>query len=199
MQRAYVIGLGLGLALALGLGLGGCGDSVGPRPLHFELGTCGVVDIVPQEGALHVPQGTVIEWSTNPPTSGDHFAIWAAYDRSYGALDRGFWVHNLEHGAIVFAYKCDPACPDDVAALEDVVRSLPVDASCVDPVRQRAIVVEDPLLPDGVTFAAVAWGAMYTATCVDPDALREFARDFYDSAPEDLCDDGASLGGTFIE
>jgi hypothetical protein len=179
--------------------LAGCGEDVPPRPLHYDLGTCGVVDIVREESGQHHASGTPIEWATNPPTSGDHFATWAGWDRSYTVLDRGFWVHNLEHGAVVLLYRCDAGCAAEVAALEDAVRAMPVDEACEAPVKRRALVVADPLLPADVTFAAVAWGAMYNATCVDPDAIAAFTSDFYARAPEDLCFEGASLGGTRIE
>ena len=62
-----------------------------------------------------------------------------------------------------------------------------------------AIVVADPLLPAETPFAVIAWGVTYTAACVDPDAIAEFAADFYARGPENLCADGASLGGTFID
>ena len=179
--------------------LAACGDPVGPRPLHYDLGTCGTVDILPEDPGVHVPQGSQITWSSNPPASGEHFPIWAAYDRSYDPLDRGFWVHNAEHGAVVLAYRCDAGCPDVIAGLEDVVRAIPVDAKCVSPVKSRSLVVADPLLPDGVQVAAIAWGTIYTGSCVDPTALATFVHDFYGSAPEDFCDDGASLGGAPIE
>ena len=180
------------------LALAACGDPSG-RPRHYELGTCGAVDITDEDPGVHVSQGSLIQWSTNPPTSGMHFPIWAAWTRSYGTLDRGFWVHNLEHGAVVLAWRCDTPCPDEVAQLEDAVRALPTDSQCEGTDRVRAIVVEDPLLPDGVRFAAIAWGVMYTASCVDPAAIARFAADFYDHAPEDTCASGASIGGTLIE
>jgi hypothetical protein len=179
--------------------LGACGESLGPRPLHYDLGSCGVVDILDEEFGEHVPQSTVLSHSTNPPASGPHYGIWARYDFSYPALERGFWLHNVEHGAIALLYRCDEGCPAEVAALEDVVRGYPVDPACSTPVKRRALVASDPLLPDGVPFAAIAWGVTYTATCVDPGALEQFRRDFYAKAPEDFCTDGAGLGGTPIE
>ncbi|HEU0035656.1 MAG TPA: DUF3105 domain-containing protein [Kofleriaceae bacterium] len=184
------------LAVAL-LWLAACSDSPGPRPLHYELGTCGVVDIHDEEAGLHVAQGTPIEYSTNPPSSGKHYPIWAAWDRTYASLDRGFWVHNAEHGAVVLLHR--GTSTELEAGLADAVRAFPDDAMCEAPVRNRALVVADPLLPDGVDVAAVAWGVTYTATCVDPDALLEFHADFYARAPENLCDEGASLGGVLIQ
>jgi len=177
-----------------------CGESVGPRELHYDLGDCGVVDILDEDPGIHVPQGTLIEYSTNPPASGKHFPVWAAYDRIYSSLERGFWVHDAEHGAIVLLHRCDPAdCPDEVAQLADEVRAFPDDDRCAAPVRNRALVVFDPLLPEGIEFAAVAWGVTYTASCVDPVAVATFHRDFYARAPENICDDGAALGGMLIE
>jgi Protein of unknown function (DUF3105) len=175
-----------------------CGEDIGDRPLHYELGSCGFVDILPEDPGKHRPQGSEILWSTNPPTSGEHFPIWAQYDRTYATLDRGFWVHNLEHGSIVLAHRCED-CPAEVAMLEETVRAMPTDRACTDPVRQRAIVVADPLLPAEMPFAAIAWGALYAATCIDPPAIAQFTADFYGSGPEDLCNDGASLGGVPIE
>jgi len=174
------------------------GNDVGPRELHYDLGTCGTVDILDEDPGIHVPTGSDIQWSTNPPASGAHYPIWAAYDRSYVSLERGFWVHNAEHGALVLAYRCDVACPDVIAGLEGVVRALPVDSKCQGGVKTRALVVADPLLPADMQVFAIAWGSLYTATCVDPDAIQAFSHDFYGSGPEDTCAEGASLGGTPI-
>jgi hypothetical protein len=179
--------------------LAACGEDVPPRDLHYELGVCGVVDIHERQAGPHVPQGSPIEFTTNPPNSGPHFGIWAQYDRTYTSLERGYWMHNAEHGAVVLAYRCDAGCDPQIAQLEDAVRAFPDDASCEAPVRHRALVVNDPLLPDGVPFAAIAWGVTYSASCVDPEAIATFHRDFYARAPEDLCAPGASLGGTPIE
>jgi hypothetical protein len=180
--------------------LAGCGEDVGEFQRHFDLGTCGAVDILDDEGSAHVSQNTEVPYGSNPPASGDHFQIWAAYGRTYASLERGFWLHNAEHGAIVLLHRCDPAtCPDVISGLEDAVRAFPADAACEAPVRQRALVVFDPLLPEGVEVAAIAWTRSYTATCVDPAAIALFHRDFYNRGLEDTCAAGASLGGTLIE
>jgi hypothetical protein len=186
--------------VALCLAGWGCGEDVGEFQRHFDLGICGAVDILDDEGANHVPQGTEVPYGTNPPASGDHFMVWAGYDRTYASLERGFWLHNVEHGAIALLHRCDPTtCPATVAGLEDAVRAFPDDPTCVAPVRQRALVVFDPLLPEGVEVAAIAWTRSYTATCVDGDAIAQFHSDFYNRGLEDFCADGASLGGILIE
>src|SRR5690606_18750217 len=53
------------------------------------------------EGAGHVDVGTVIEWMHDPPHSGPHYPVWAASGEHDEVVERGYWVHNLEHGAIV--------------------------------------------------------------------------------------------------
>ena len=158
----------------------------------------GVTENVASEPAIHVQVGTNVAWSTNPPVTGEHYPVWAAYDRTYAQLDRGYYLHDAEHGAIIFLYNCPGGCPDVVTALEDVVRAMPIDPAATAPVRQRALVTGDPLLPTDVTVAAVAWGNWYTATCVD-SYLSTFASNHYAFGPEQVTDDGANLGGAFIE
>lgn len=168
----------------------------GPQPVG---GSCnGMTEYVPGEAANHVPVGSAVTWSSNPPVTGSHYPIWAAYDRAYTQLDRGYYLHDAEHGAIVFLYNCPDGCPDTVTALEAVVQAMPTDPMCTAPVRQRAVVTSDPLLPAGVTVAAVAWDNWYTATCTD-SFLGQFASEHYGAGPEQLCTDGANIGGSFID
>jgi len=163
-----------------------------------QLACDGAVRDVDGEDALHVPVGSPIEWSTNPPATGKHYAVWAKWDQQYTALDRGYWVHNAEHGGVILLYRCPEGCPDVVDALLGVVRSFSTDGACQAPVRNRLIVVADPLLPPEVQVAAVGWNALYTASCFDP-YVETFAAGHYGKGREDLCLDGTSLGGTAIE
>jgi len=58
-------------------------------------------------GRNHVPEGTVVEYNSNPPTSGPHYEQWekpGVYDRM---LPDGRLIHSLEHGYIVISYNCD--------------------------------------------------------------------------------------------
>jgi len=175
-----------------------CGAPPAPTG-PIQVGGCGGLETaVASEAGIHVNVGTPITWSSNPPATGKHYPIWAAYDRAYTALDRGFWLHDAEHGAIILLYNCGTTpCPEITDGLAAIVDAMPTDPSCTAPVRNRAIIAADPLLPEGITVAAVAWDVNYTATCVDP-YLHTFASDHYNNAPEDLCADGASLGGTPI-
>jgi uncharacterized protein DUF3105 len=177
---------------------GACGADTPTMSTH-EVGGCdGQLTVVASEQGIHVPVGSPIEWSTNPPATGMHYPVWAQWDREYTSLNRGFWVHNAEHGGIVMLYRCDAGCPDVVASLRASAKAMAADPACIAPIRNRVIVASDPLLPDGVQVAAVAWDRIYTASCFDP-YIDTFARQSYNHAPEALCAEGASLGGTFID
>ncbi len=178
--------------------LAACSSSPPPKPPPDPCN--GSVTEVPTVASPHVDIGTVVDWTSNPPTSGPHYPVWAAYDQDYANLARGYWVHDLEHGAVVFAYRCDAGCPDVAAKLDAVVKALPTDSGCVDPVRQRAIVVADPMLPADNSVDAVAWGVYYTAAngCVAPATLENFYYTHTGRGPEDTCADGVTMGGTPI-
>jgi len=146
--------------------------------------------------AQHVPEGTDITYDSNPPSSGPHYPIWAAYQTYAKPIARGYYVHDMEHGAVVFLYKCDAAdgCPDVVRALRDASNTIDTDPLCVsdgEGVRVRTVITPDPLLD--VPVAAAAWGYTYRATCVDPPSLAGFAKAHYAQAPENMCANGAQL------
>src|SRR5438552_11283985 len=67
----------------------------------------GVVETHVIQGWKHVPLGTPFDYNSNPPSSGWHNPVWASYGTHSNAVDRAYYVHNLEHGAIVLLYKCD--------------------------------------------------------------------------------------------
>jgi hypothetical protein len=173
-----------------------CSDE--PGPSSQPVGSCdGVLATVAEAGGRHVPIDTDITWSSNPPASGPHYQNWARWDREYASLDRRYWLHNVEHGGLALLYNCPDGCPDVVEALRTRVRERPVDPTCGGQVYNRMLIAADPLLPDGVKVAAVAWDVLYTDSCVDP-YLELFVTQRYNRAPEDLCAEGIELGGTFI-
>ncbi|HKA92091.1 MAG TPA: DUF3105 domain-containing protein [Haliangiales bacterium] len=168
----------------------GAPDSAAPDPI----GPCGARTVdVPLQLGLHVmPGAEITTWTSNPPATGTHYFFWAKWGRTYPTpVPRGYWLHNAEHGGMVFLYNCPRGCADQVAALEAVEASMPVDPRCTPPILRRTLVAPDPLLPADVTIAAVAWGYAYTASCVDPDTLREFALAHYGMNYENICDNGS--------
>ncbi len=185
---------------ALALVLAACGDDGGTEePMDLPVGGCdGVLHSVPGEVGAHVPVGTTIEWSSNPPATGPHWPSWAGWGRMYETLERGYWMHNAEHGGVILLHNCPDGCPEVVDALVTVVREADVDETCTAPVTKRMIIAADPLLPAGTQVAAVGWNTYYTASCYDPYVVS-FVRSRYRHGPEDTCADGIPFGGVRIE
>lgn len=158
-------------------------------------GACGaVVEQHPIEGANHVPVCSPVTYLTKPPSSGDHYPIWAAYQSYQSAIPEGFWVHNLEHGAVVVSYNCPGGCSAEVAAAQTWIDGLPSDGACDpsagDP-RVRVVMTPDPNLD--VRFAASAWGWTLRANCFDAAAFDAFLVSHYGQGPEALCAQGEDL------
>ena len=171
-------------------GAGGSMDAGSDAP--SDASACGAVESVfaPEPG-IHVASCTPLTWSTNPPTSGMHYPIWAAFKSYTKAVPRGFYVHSMEHGAVVFTYSCSPGCDADVAALQAYLDARPADPLCVAPLKNRFILTPDPLLD--VPFAASAWGAHLKMQCLDFAAIGAFLDAHYAKAPENFCFDGTDV------
>jgi hypothetical protein len=175
---------------------------------YFPDASCAVkIESPPLLPGNHVDIGTdITTWDSNPPSSGDHYPIWAAFQEYTTPVPRGYYVHDLEHGAVVLLYNCsllgdagldpdggdagDAATPCDalVAGLRQVVASMPTDPLCDPSIRVRYVLTPDPLIAYPV--AAAAWGWTYNASCLDVPTLEAFAQDHYAQGPEDFCGNG---------
>lgn len=75
----------------------------GSRPLSGEK--------IEDMGAQHVTDISAVQYNSNPPTSGSHFAVWAkkgVYDR---VISDGYLIHSMEHGYVVVSYNCEKPVP----------------------------------------------------------------------------------------
>jgi hypothetical protein len=140
---------------------------------------------------VHVPICSAIAYTSNPPTSGPHYPIWAAYQTYTTPVPRGFYVHDEEHGGVVILYDCPSGCDTDLAALAAFLDARAADPECTPPVRSRIVVTPDPLIP--TRFAAASWGYALTSQCFDLGALASFIADHYGQGPEDFCTDGSDV------
>lgn len=174
--------------LCMALVLAGCGDNLQPGAPDAS-SVCGttVAGYDPAAG-IHVALCSPITYATNPPTSGEHYPVWAAFTTYDYPVPFGFLVHDLEHGAIVIFYNCPDGCDGDLSALQSYLDGRPDDPSCAAGVHRRIVVTPDPDLD--VRFAASAWGWALRSNCFDLAALDAFIDDHYAGAPEDLCADG---------
>jgi hypothetical protein len=183
----------------------GCGDNLRPAtrdaaPTDAVVAdarpdaapTCGTtVTGFPLVAGAHVATCSAVTYPTNPPTSGPHYPIWARYKTYDARVGRPFWVHDLEHGAVVVTYHCPDGCADEVAALIAFLDARPVDPTCTAPLRNRFVVTPDPELD--VRFAASSWGFALRSSCFDLTALGAFIDAHYAHAPEDTCADGVDV------
>ncbi len=151
-----------------------------------------ITDNHPLEGRTHVEVCSPVAYQTNPPSSGDHWPIWAEF-RSYDApVPRSMLVHNLEHGAVIMLYRCDADCPEIPAAYEEAADTFGLDPLCVmgsnNAERSRIVIAPDPELDAPIGLAS--WRATYVATCLDPPSILEFIETHYGRGLEQVCAQG---------
>ncbi len=172
-------------------------DAAVDAPLLSDAGACGVTTgRFNPDPALHVDQGSTLTFASNPPCGGNHYPFWAMWGVHDTPIPRGNWIHNLEHGGVVFLYRCASraACPALAAKVEALVATLPQDPVCsteTPAIKNRAIVTPDPDLPAGVEVAIAGWGGNLIARCVDDKLFRDFYTAHAGRAPENFCSQGS--------
>jgi hypothetical protein len=180
----------------------GSGTPAEPLPPRFETAiaesACGAVEreYEPETAPApsHLDPCAEVAYPTNPPCLGPHYdGMWAAFKTYDEAIPRGFWVHSLEHGAVVIAYSCTD-CEAEVEAAKTLIEELPVDPLCSSPVERRVILTPDPKLD--TRWAASAWGFTLTSECFEAEVFRAFAISHNAAGPEDFCDNGVDVGAT---
>jgi hypothetical protein len=117
----------------------------------------------------HVAGG--IDYTDLPPFGGSHDRCWTRFGVHEQEVADEHWVHNLEHGAVVFLYHCPDGCEDEVAALERLAGP-------------RPFVLVMPYAELPTRFAAVAWGRRLLSECFDEAAFEEFYDRYFNHAPE---------------
>jgi len=160
----------------------------------YEACTVRLID-TPSVSATHVPTCSELTLLDDPPSSGDHYPVWASYGVHEAPIPWGFLIHSMEHGGIVMAYRCEGACPEITGAFSTLVAEHGSDPLCrLEASPARFVVVPDPTLEWPV--ALVAWEHTYVATCVDLPSMRAFVEAHYDHAPESLCAPGVDRSET---
>jgi len=144
--------------------------------------TPSVGQTVPIEAADHVPENSQITWQNRPPSSGPHYPVWS---QNYGVLEQGlapgYWVHNLEHGAVAVLYNCPDGCPDIVQQLKDLYPNLPKGRNSRGGMPR---VIITPYTDMDSKVAAVAWGWLLPLDSVDADRITRFVDARLDRGPE---------------
>ncbi len=184
-----LIGCGGGRSPAVSILLpdGGTGDSE----------CVNAVELVPLETRIHISLDATPVYAASIPTSGEHYPIWARWRIHTEIVPRGYWVHNLEHGGVVFLYR-DGAPTRIVDALTRVYNAIPPDVPCT---HGRIVMTPDPLLttdwavtvsgPENPQPPPLGNGYVIRANCIQSEqALVDFAIQHRDQGAERICDEG---------
>ncbi|MBI4494101.1 MAG: DUF3105 domain-containing protein [Chloroflexi bacterium] len=134
---------------------------------------------VPIAGNDHVPVNSPIRFDHLPPSSGSHFAQEATYGVQDAEVPEGYWVHNLEHGAVVVLYNCADGCPDLVAQLRDAYSTFPRSAQFNT---VKLVVAPYPKLQTRLAY--LAWGRELLTDTYNRDELFRFYQAYLDRGPE---------------
>ncbi len=140
------------------------------------------------QAGLHVLVCSPLTFTEYPPTSGKHYPVWADYKTYASVLEPGFYVHDMEHGAVVFLINCNTAgdCRGDIARLQGVADAYPQDPLCDAKTRHRIVIAEDTSM--AMRFAALSWGWSLQSECLDTLAFKNFLAAHYGQGTEDFCD-----------
>jgi hypothetical protein len=86
--------------------------------------SCGGCEQAPEvKSQFHVPGP--ITYPAPPPVGGDHNECWYRWGQFEDEVPDERWVHNLEHGGVVFLYDCSSGCPDELADLQALAKRNP--------------------------------------------------------------------------
>jgi hypothetical protein len=146
------------------------------KPTAEACAACGgecLQEATPAIGRTHVE--TDVDYPSYPPSSGNHDPCWAEWGVYTEPLRTENWVHNLEHGGVVFVYASTIAAAD-LAVLTTWVEALP---------EGRAILTPAAAPMDAVV-AAVSWEHRLLLGCFDGAELDDFFWDHVGRAPEDV-------------
>jgi hypothetical protein len=167
-----------------------------------------IVEQVLLETRIHIPLGESPHYEANPPVSGQHWGeAWARWQIHSREVPRGYWVHNLEHGGVVFLYHPDTGT-QLVQKLTNVYNAIPLfspDPETYCGPENRAVVltpdhlldvpwavtVSGPEYPDGGEFLGV--GYRIKGRCIrNEQDLVDFAVQHRNKADngEDPCVEG---------
>ena len=152
-------------------GAGGIGeDSDAGRDPNLICTRCGACDET-QAAVSTMHTNAPVDYPDPPPSSGTHNPCWGTWGVHDEPLAAERWVHNLEHGGVVFLYNCPDGCADELSSLVSFANA-----------RMRTVVTAYYKLP--TRFAVVAWEHRLVSECLDEQAFGQFYDAHVNRAPE---------------
>ena len=127
-------------------------------------------ETTPDQGAAHIPEGTTVEYSTNPPTTGPHYGNSQPAGIYDEPIPDGNLLHSMEHGAVILWYKEVKGSEEtgglsgqDIERLKQIFRSVPVS--------KKIMVPRDNL---DVPVALTSWGRLLKLQTIDEAQIKTF-------------------------
>lgn len=161
LMKRLTIGVVVGLVL-VGLGL-----------YARQLNRAEPGEAVADLGREHVPVGTAVEYNSNPPTSGSHYASWTKRGVYDEAIEDGYLIHSLEHGYVIISYRCEEECQQ----LKDSLKNF------YEQHKQKRLIVV-PRADLKTLVALTAWGRLLALPEWDEKQAEEFLRAWENRGPE---------------
>jgi hypothetical protein len=118
-------------------------------------------------------------YDENPPVGGNHNPTWSNWGVHDEAVPDQCFVHNMEHGGVIFLYHCPDGCDAEVAKLEAFVGD-------------HDLTLLTPYEPLPARFAITAWGRRIVSDCLDMAAFTQFYLAAANHGPERVGSDPAT-------
>lgn len=127
---------------------------------------------VPTEEAEHVPEGTIVQYSSDPPTSGAHYdgtMPSGFYEEGQVTVPfpEGYIVHSLEHGYVVFWYNCTLLQPAECETLKNEIKAVMDEYNGLKLIAFPRSSIQFPVV-------LTSWGYMLEMTSFDAEAAGNY-------------------------
>jgi len=142
-------------------------------------------ETIPEQGRNHIERNTPHEaYSTNPPTSGPHYADKMIpvqegfYDETTRQIDEDL-IHSMEHGYVIVWYDCTKAPDNDCAPLKEAIRKL------IKSINGGYHLIANPRNGQMDTMIALtSWLKLRRLETFDADAIKDFIDRNINQSPE---------------
>ena len=147
-----------------------------------------VGEAIPDQGANHIPAGQKVDYNSNPPTSGPHYATSqpaGIYDKE---IPDGYLIHSMEHGAVILWYKSGST--ENQAGGTESAKVAGLSSQEIDrlkqifnsvPVRKKIMVPRAGL---DTLLALTSWDRLLKLQTIDENQIRSFMESNDDRGPE---------------
>ncbi len=124
-------------------------------------------------GRSHLPDGTPIQYNSNPPAGGNHYSEPAHAGIYTTSPTDGHLVHSLEHGAVILWYNPKKLSSVQIDQLKAIYNKAPGD---------KDIMVARTSMD--VPVALTSWGRILTLKTIDEKTIDAFFSTNVDRGPE---------------